>query len=79
MPRPPLRVVFIVSGAPQAACVTHQALVKGAEVKKQIEPITTPKQRGAAAAELLFAIAALGAAVLAGAMMGPKYPYGCGE
>jgi len=48
--------------------------VKGAEVKKQIEPITTPKQRGAAAAELLFAIAALGAAVLIGAMMGPKYP-----
>jgi len=43
-------------------------------VKKQIEPITTPKQRGAAAAELLFAIAALGAAVLIGAMMGPKYP-----
>jgi len=31
-------------------------------------------QRGAAVAEVLLAIATLAAAVLVGAMMGPKYP-----
>ncbi|HKF54950.1 MAG TPA: hypothetical protein VKJ45_05890 [Blastocatellia bacterium] len=40
--------------------------------KTETTPAST--QRGAAVAEVLFAIATLGAAVLVGAMMPPKWP-----
>jgi len=54
--------------------VTHQALVKGVEVKKQLEPITTAKQRGVVLTELFFSLATLGAVVLTGAIGDPKVP-----
>jgi len=48
-------------------------------VTEKTEMTATASQRGAAVAEVLLAIATLGAAVLAGSMIGPKYPYACGE
>jgi len=48
-------------------------------VKKHTEPITTAKQRGGAITELLFALATLGAAVVAVAMTDPKIPTMVGD
>jgi len=48
-------------------------------MNEKTEKTTRAKQRGAAMTELLFAIATLGAAVLVGAMIGPKYPDNGGD
>ena len=48
-------------------------------MKEQTKPAASDKQSGIGVAELLFAVATLGAAVLVGAMGGPKIPVATGE
>ena len=48
-------------------------------MNERTETTTRAKQLGAAATELLFAIASLAAAVLVGAMTRPKYPDNGGD
>ena len=48
-------------------------------MNEKTEATTKAKQRGAAVTELLFAIATLGAAVIAVAMTDPKIPPAVGD
>ena len=48
-------------------------------MKEQTKPTTSDNQRGIGVAELLFAVATLGAAILVGAMGGPKIPVATGD
>src|SRR5215467_2571412 len=52
---------------------------KGAAMNQKTETSSRSTERGAVVAGVLFAIAALAAAVLVGAMTGPKYPDNGGD
>ncbi|HKF54953.1 MAG TPA: hypothetical protein VKJ45_05905 [Blastocatellia bacterium] len=52
---------------------------KGAVMNQKTETSSRSTERGAVVAGVLFAIATLAAAVLVGAMTGPKYPDNGGD